>query len=175
VSLATARRDLEALSTAGVPVYAQPCRGGGWTLLGGARTDLSGLTAAPEAQALFLLAGPTSATTPTLRSALRELVRALPSPMRAEAESAADAVVLDPAGWGELGPDRSDLVEDLQKAVVGRRRVRLVYRSHGRARTPMRCAASSPGSAPSWSSATARAELVGARGCRTGSDSPCLD
>jgi predicted DNA-binding transcriptional regulator YafY len=31
VSLATARRDLGALSTAGVPVYAQPGRGGGWT------------------------------------------------------------------------------------------------------------------------------------------------
>ena len=55
--MATARRDLEALSAAGVPVYPQPGRGGGWQLVGGARTDLSGLTAA-EAQALFLLAGP---------------------------------------------------------------------------------------------------------------------
>ena len=45
VSVATARRDLEALSTAGVPVYPQPGRGGGWSLVGGARTDLSGLTA----------------------------------------------------------------------------------------------------------------------------------
>jgi predicted DNA-binding transcriptional regulator YafY len=131
VSLATARRDLEALSTAGVPVYAQPGRGGGWTLLGGARTDLSGLTA-PEAQALFLLAGPSSASTPALRSALRKLVRALPTPFRADAESAADAVVLDPAGWGESGPDRPDLVEDLQQAVVRRRRVRLTYRSRSR-------------------------------------------
>ncbi len=57
VSVATARRDLEALSTAGIPVYPQPGRGGGWSLIGGARTDLSGLSAA-EAQALFLLAGP---------------------------------------------------------------------------------------------------------------------
>ena len=131
VSVATARRDLEALSTAGVPVYPQAGRGGGWTLLGGARTDLSGLTAL-EAQALFLLAGPASASTPALRSALRKLVRALPSPMRADAESAADAVVLDPAGWGELGLDRPDLVEDLQQAVIRRRMVRLVYRSRRR-------------------------------------------
>ena len=57
VSVATARRDLEALSAAGIPVYPQPGRGGGWSLLGGARTDLSGLTAA-EARALFLLVGP---------------------------------------------------------------------------------------------------------------------
>ena len=43
--MATARRDLEALSTARVPVYPQPGRGGEWSLVGGARTDLSGLTA----------------------------------------------------------------------------------------------------------------------------------
>src|SRR5207253_9623149 len=57
VSERTARRDLEALSTAGVPVYAQPGPNGGWELLGGPRTDLSGPTG-PEAQALFLVAGP---------------------------------------------------------------------------------------------------------------------
>ena len=40
VSVATARRDLEALSAAGIPVYPQAGRGGGWSLVGGARTDL---------------------------------------------------------------------------------------------------------------------------------------
>jgi predicted DNA-binding transcriptional regulator YafY len=130
-SVATARRDLEALSTAGVPVYSQPGRGGGWTLLGGARTDLSGLTA-PEAQALFLLAGPASGSTPALRSALRKLVRALPASMRADAETAATAVMVDPAGWGERKPDRVELVQDLQQAVVRHRQVRLVYRSRSR-------------------------------------------
>src|SRR5438067_622763 len=39
VSVATARRDLEALSAAGIPVYPQPGRGGGWSLVGGARID----------------------------------------------------------------------------------------------------------------------------------------
>ncbi|MGC0271488.1 helix-turn-helix transcriptional regulator [Pseudactinotalea sp. Z1739] len=67
--MATARRDLEALSTAGVPVYSQPGRGGGWSLVGGARTDLTGLTAA-ESQALFLLAGHAGAGSGTTRSAL---------------------------------------------------------------------------------------------------------
>ena len=69
VSTRTARRDLEALSMAGVPVYSQAGRGGGWSLVGGARTDLSGLSA-PEARALFLVAGP-GAATPEVKTALR--------------------------------------------------------------------------------------------------------
>src|ERR671918_769446 len=80
VSERTARRDLEALAMAGVPVYSQAGRGGGWSLIGGARTDLSGLTAS-EARALFLLAGPSSEATPKVKAALRKLVRALPETM----------------------------------------------------------------------------------------------
>src|ERR671911_2284549 len=72
VSVATARRDLEALSAAGIPVYPQAGRGGGWSLLGGARTDLSGLTSA-EARALFLVAGPSASATPQIKAALRKL------------------------------------------------------------------------------------------------------
>ena len=126
VSVATARRDLEALSAAGVPVYPQPGRGGGWSLVGGARTDLTGLTAT-EAAALFLLLGPAASGGPEVRSALRKLVRALPGPFRAEAQAAAEAVVVDPAGWGAAGRPRPPLVELLQRAVVRRRRVRLRY------------------------------------------------
>jgi predicted DNA-binding transcriptional regulator YafY len=92
VSIRTARRDLEALSMAGIPVYSQAGRGGGWSLVGGARTDLSGLTAA-EARTLFLVAGPSSAVTPEAKAALRKLVQALPETFRAEAEKAASAVV----------------------------------------------------------------------------------
>ncbi|WP_436497913.1 helix-turn-helix transcriptional regulator [Actinokineospora sp. HUAS TT18] len=130
VSVATARRDLEALSAAGVPVYPQPGRGGGWSLVGGARTDLSGLTA-QEAQALFLLAGPAASVSPQVKSALRKLVRALPDTFRAEAEAAADAVVVDPTGWGERGRDRPPMVDLLQSAVVQRRRVDLTYGGRG--------------------------------------------
>src|SRR3954469_6952217 len=97
----TARRDLEALSAAGIPVYALPGRGGGWELVGGARTDLSGLTA-DEAPALFTVAGPAAAATAEIRAALRKLVRALPEPFRAKAETAASSVVIDVAGWGEV-------------------------------------------------------------------------
>jgi predicted DNA-binding transcriptional regulator YafY len=134
VSVATARRDLEALATAGIPVYAQPGRGGGWSLLGGARTDLSGLTA-PEAQALFLLAGPRAAVVPEARAALRKLVRALPDTFRAGAEAAATAVVIDPSRWGEHSGQRPPLVELLQGAVIRRLKVRLVYPGRPREQT----------------------------------------
>ena len=130
VSVATARRDLAALSTAGVPVYPQPGRGGGWSLVGGARTDLTGLTSA-EARALFLLAGPAAAVAPPIRSALRKLVRALPDTFRADAEAAADVVVVDPARWGEHDKERPELVDLLQDAVVRRRKVVLDYTGRG--------------------------------------------
>lgn len=134
VSVATARRDFEALSAAGIPVYPQAGRGGGWSLLGGARTDLSGLSSA-EAQSLFLLLGPAASIAPDAKSALRKLIRALPSTFRADAEAAADAVVIDPTRWGSVGRQRSPLVEVLQSAVIQRRRVRLAYTNWAREQT----------------------------------------
>jgi len=131
VSVGTARRDLEALSMAGIPVYPQPGRGGGWSLLGGARTDLTGLTAA-ETQALFRLVGPSASASEEMKSALRKLVRALPSTFREDAEAAAGATVIDPARWGAIPTPVTPLVEELRSAVVARRQVRLVYRG----RTP---------------------------------------
>jgi predicted DNA-binding transcriptional regulator YafY len=134
VSERTARRDLEALSVAGIPVYSQQGRGGGWSLLGGARTDLSGLTAA-EARALFLVAGPSSAATPVVKAALRKLVRALPESFRAEAQAAATAVVVDPASWGRTSPGPPPVhLDALQRAVVEGMQVRLGYA--GRDRPP---------------------------------------
>ncbi|RMI35357.1 helix-turn-helix transcriptional regulator [Nocardia stercoris] len=126
VSVATARRDLEALSAAGIPVYPQAGRGGGWALVGGARTDLTGLTA-PEAESLFLLLGP-AAETDRARAALRKLVQALPRTFRDEARAAAEATMIDSAGWGEPQRVRPATVELLQRAVVRRRKVRITYR-----------------------------------------------
>lgn len=131
ISVATARRDLEALSTAGIPVYPQPGRNGGWQLIGGARTDLSGLTAT-EAQALFLLVGPAASIAPDAKAALRKLVRALPDTFREHAQAAAEAVVIDPARWGEHVKERPELVRRLQDAVVRRVKVRLEYAGRGR-------------------------------------------
>lgn len=126
VSERTARRDLEALSMAGIPVYSQAGRGGGWSLLGGARTDLSGLTAA-EARTLFLVAGPSSAATPEAKSALRKLVQALPETFRADAQAAASAVVLDPSSWGGRSPTPPPFLDELQRAVVEGVQVELGY------------------------------------------------
>ncbi|MCG5219345.1 WYL domain-containing protein [Streptosporangium soli] len=134
VSVATARRDLEALSTAGVPVYPQPGRGGGWSLVGGARTDLSGLTAV-EAKALFLLVGPAAAVSAEAKAALRKLVRALPRTFRADAEAATDATMIDPTRWGERDRPRPATVDLLQTAVIRRRKVRLTYSGRAGERT----------------------------------------
>jgi predicted DNA-binding transcriptional regulator YafY len=125
ISERTARRDLEGLALAGIPVYSQAGRGGGWSLVGGATTDLSGLTGA-EVRTLFLIAGP-SAATPAVKAALRKLVRALPETFRAEAEAAASAVVLDPTGWDHHPTEPPAHLEVLQRAVIDGVQVRLSY------------------------------------------------
>jgi predicted DNA-binding transcriptional regulator YafY len=134
VSERTARRDLDALGVAGLPIYSRQGRGGGWELAGGGRTDLSGLTAA-EARALFLVAGPSSAT-PEVKAALRKLMRALPEPFREHAEAASTAVVVDPVGWGGRGrtAPTPPLLDAVQTAVVSGDQVNLGYVA--RDRTP---------------------------------------
>jgi predicted DNA-binding transcriptional regulator YafY len=132
VSERTARRDLEALAIAGIPVYSQQGRGGGWSLLGGARTDLSGLTAT-EARALFMVAGPSSAATPDVKSALRKLVRALPESFRSDAQAAATAIVVDPSSWGRAAPGPPPKhLEALQRAVVDGVQIELGYAGRDR-------------------------------------------
>jgi len=134
ISERTARRDLEALGMAGLPIYSQQGRGGGWRLMGGGKTDLSGLNAA-EARALFLVAGPSSTATPELRAALRKLVRALPESFREHAEAASTALVIDPLGWGHTQPTARtpphlDLV---QQAVIEGEQLVLGYVARDRA------------------------------------------
>jgi predicted DNA-binding transcriptional regulator YafY len=134
VSERTARRDLEALGMAGVPIYSQPGRNGGWRLVGGATTDLSGLNSA-EARALFLVAGPASQATPQVKAALRKLVRALPETFRESAEAASQAIVVDPMAWGQRSPERPPppFLDDLQQAVIDGEQVELGYVARDRA------------------------------------------
>ncbi|MFM2078644.1 MAG: hypothetical protein RJA49_2534 [Actinomycetota bacterium] len=130
ISERTARRDLEALGVAGLPVYSLPGRNGGWRLEGGGRTDLSGLSAT-EAQALFMVAGPQAGTTPEVKAALRKLVRALPEQFRAAAERAGATTVVDQRGWGDTGPSRRlpSFLDEVREAVVQGVQLELGYRS----------------------------------------------
>lgn len=135
VSERTARRDLDALGMAGIPIYSRQGRNGGWQLVGGGRTDLSGLTE-PEARALFLVAGPSSSATPEVKAALRKLVRALPESFRTKAEAASSAVIVDRMGWDHpVGPRRTPpQLEAVQRAVIEGEQLRLGYVA--RDRTP---------------------------------------
>lgn len=131
ISERTARRDLAALATAGIPVYSQRGRGGGWALVGGARTDLTGLTAG-EIRALFLVTGHSPAT-PELRLALRKLVRALPSTLRPDAEAAARSLVTDRTDWsGSDSTADGPHLAALQHAVLNGTQIRLGYARPGR-------------------------------------------
>jgi predicted DNA-binding transcriptional regulator YafY len=134
VSERTARRDLDALGAAGLPIYSLQGRNGGWRLAGGGRTDLSGLTAS-EVRALFLVAGPSSSTTPEVRAALRKLVRALPEPFRSGAEAASTAVVVDDAAWDRPTRQRPapPHLGAVQRAVVEGEAIRLGYVARDRA------------------------------------------
>lgn len=131
ISERTARRDLEALAMAGVPVYSSAGRGGGWALVGGARTDLTGLTT-EEARALFLAAGSATAAAPAAASALRKLLTALPAPLREGARVAGTAVVVDAATWGRTAPREPEHLPALQRAVVDGERVVLDYAGRGK-------------------------------------------
>jgi predicted DNA-binding transcriptional regulator YafY len=136
VSERTARRDLEALGQAGVPIYSLQGRNGGWRLAGGGKTDLSGLTA-EETRALFLVAGPSSASSPAVRAAVRKLVRALPEPFRDAADATSERVLFDRA-WDGDAPRVArtpPLLDEAQRCVVEGRQVSLDYVARDRSAT----------------------------------------
>lgn len=135
VSARTIYRDVEALSTAGVPVYAERGRHGGIALLPGFRTDVTGLTS-DEARALFVLAaqGAHSALglDGALGSALRKVMAALPAPHRPAAELTSRRILVDPDRWMARPGARVDL-DVLHTAVFADRRLRIRYRHGGHA------------------------------------------
>jgi len=102
VSIRTLHRDVDQLSAAGVPIYAERGRSGGFALLDGWKTTLTGLTPA-ESQAVFLggLAGPAAqlGLAAHVQAARLKLLAALPSGWRDQALIVAERLHLDPIDW----------------------------------------------------------------------------
>ncbi|MFC1430585.1 helix-turn-helix transcriptional regulator [Streptacidiphilus sp. N1-3] len=137
VSVRTVYRDVEALSTAGVPVWTERGRNGGIRLLAGYRTDVTGLTN-DEARALFVLTADGTHDAlglgGAIDSALHKVMAALPAPYRADAERTSERILVDPARWRTVTPAAAGVeLAELQQAVFTDRRLELAYRHSGSA------------------------------------------
>jgi predicted DNA-binding transcriptional regulator YafY len=131
VSVRTIYRDIDALSAAGVPVYADRGLNGGFKLHEGYRTKLAGLTAS-EAEALALSGLAEAASDLGLDRMLSvarlKLIGALSPEAGAAAERMSRRVHLDPSPWYRRRPATPHLPE-LAEAVFKGRRIAATYRS----------------------------------------------
>lgn len=130
VSERTVARDVQALAEAGVPVYADRGRAGGYRLVGGYRTRLTGL-GRTEAEALFLSGVPGALRDMGLAdaaSAARLKVSAALLPeLRGASDSAAQRFHLDAPGWWRE-PEAPELLPAVAAAVWADRRLAVTYR-----------------------------------------------
>lgn len=131
VSVRTIYRDIDQLSAAGVPIYAERGRAGGFQLHDGYRTKLTGFTA-QEADAL-LLSGVGSAAQdlglgPDLAAAQLKLLASLPPERGQSAERVSARFHLDPINWYTRA-HASDALKPLAAAVWSEQRVRVRYES----------------------------------------------
>ncbi|MGH2485956.1 MAG: helix-turn-helix transcriptional regulator, partial [Ktedonobacterales bacterium] len=129
VSARTIHRDMQALGISGVPVVAERGSGGGWTLLDGYQTNLTGLNEA-EIQALFASRSSRLLADLGLRKAgegaLIKLLAALPAMSRQDAEYARQRFYVDASGWAR--PEEAiPHLGTLQDAVWRERRLRFTY------------------------------------------------
>ena len=133
VSVRTVYRDIDQLSAAGVPVYADRGPSGGFQLLDGYRTKLTGMTPA-EAETLFLagLPGPAAelGLAEIMATAQLKLLAALPPALQQQAERVAARFHLDPVGWFRDGDSgASPHLRTLAEAVWNGKRLRMTYAS----------------------------------------------
>src|SRR5918996_191618 len=135
VSTRTVLRDIEALSAAGVPVYAERGRHGGFALLPGFQTELTGLNH-DEALALLVAGSRRGAQVfglgSALASAMLKVVDALPESHRATAAGAAQRLLIDPETdllsrrqVAEEVPDT--IVAEVRRAVFAGHKLRIHY------------------------------------------------
>ncbi|HEV8368565.1 MAG TPA: YafY family protein [Pyrinomonadaceae bacterium] len=129
VSERTIHRDMEALSGAGIPVVAERGTGGGWSLLGEYRTDLTGLNES-EIQSLFVTQSPKVLADLKLRKAsegaLLKLLAALPVMYRRGAERVRQRIYIDSAGWSRH-EESVPLLPLVQGAVWTEHKLRITY------------------------------------------------
>ncbi|HEV3469766.1 MAG TPA: WYL domain-containing protein [Pyrinomonadaceae bacterium] len=129
VSERTIHRDMEALSGAGIPVVAERGAGGGWSLLGEYRTNLTGLNEA-EIQSLFVTRPPRLLADLNLEKAAEgaslKLLAALPTVYRRGAEQARQRIHIDVSGW-QRTEEAVPLLHVIQEAVWQERRLRMTY------------------------------------------------
>ncbi|WP_328496796.1 WYL domain-containing protein [Streptomyces sp. NBC_00414] len=130
VSERTITRDAQALSEAGVPVYADRGRTGGYRLVGGYRTRLTGL-ARSEAEALFLSGVPGALREMGLEDAssaarLKVSAALLPS-LKDASRTAAQRFHLDAPAWF-AEPRTPELLPVIAEAVWDDRRITARYR-----------------------------------------------
>ncbi|MER6784083.1 WYL domain-containing protein [Streptomyces sp. NPDC000658] len=139
VSTRTVLRDIEALSAAGVPVYAERGRHGGFALLPGFRTELTGLN---HDEALALLTAGSGrgeqvfGLGSALASAMRKVVDALPEGHRAVASDATRRFLVDPETdllsrrlVGEEIPGTTMI--EVRRAVLAGHKLRIRYQASG--------------------------------------------
>jgi predicted DNA-binding transcriptional regulator YafY len=131
VSVRTVYRDVDQLGAAGVPVYAERGRHGGFALLGGFRTNLTGLTA-HEADAVTLIGAAQAAADLGLgedaESARLKILASLPAGKGSVANRVAARFHLDPAPWYSR-PTPPATLRKLASALWSDREVRIAYRS----------------------------------------------
>ncbi|WP_064745558.1 helix-turn-helix transcriptional regulator [Pseudonocardia acaciae] len=129
VSVRTVYRDVESLGAAGVPVYGEPGHDGGYRLLDGYRTRLTGLTEG-EADSLFLAGLPAAAADLGLAgpaaAAQLKLMAALPEALRERAGRVAERFHLDAPAWYRAD-DETPHLATVADAVWHQRALRVRY------------------------------------------------
>nr|MDQ3818613.1 HTH domain-containing protein [Acidobacteriota bacterium] len=132
VSERTIHRDMEALGMAGVPIAAERGQRGGWMLMEGYETRLTGLNEA-EIQALFLTRPARLLADLSLDkasdAALIKLSAALPPVFRHDADYARQRIYVDVTGWNPRD-EKAPALHTLQEAVWQERKVSFTYGQH---------------------------------------------